>query len=340
MTRLFGFFSLLKLAFLYLIRRDEWISYLCSFLSSKKVRRVEKVSLLEYMLNMQLGSMKTADSEVLDKSSDQQMVQVLELLKKISLRETQANKISGTSAVDLLEIYKKSADINFKPLHTTINRILAEQFSPGVIRQQGFAQEGEDLILARLMRQNNGFFIDVGAHHPTRFSNTYKLYRKGWRGINIDPLPGSMQLFSEIRAEDINLELAITSGDINTTVRYYMFDEPAYNSLDERNIADAEAGGASLIEEVEVASSSLSSILDDYGDSFSHIELLTIDVEHHELNVLHSFPFDEFQPNVIVIEIKGLDLANPGESQIYDYVIKQGYVLRSYLYHSAIFLRA
>jgi FkbM family methyltransferase len=264
----------------------------------------------------------------------------LERLKQISSHETSTTEISRPSVNSLFEIYRRSVGINFKPLHNTINRVLPELASPDIIRQMAFSQEGEDLILARLMRQNTGFFVDVGAHHPTRFSNTYKLYQKGWRGINIDPLPGSMQLFNEFRTEDINLELAITNGDMDTTVRYYMFDEPAYNSLDGRNIADAEAGGASLIGEVEVKCASFSSILDEYSDSFSHIDLLTIDVEHHELHVLHSFPFDEFQPSIIVVEIKGLDLVDPRESPIYDYVTKQGYILRSYLFHSAIFLRA
>ena len=52
-------------------------------------------------------------------------------------------------------------------------------------------------------------FIDVGAHHPMRFSNTYLFYKKKWKGINIDPLPGSMKLFNKLRPRDINLELGV-----------------------------------------------------------------------------------------------------------------------------------
>ena len=50
-----------------------------------------------------------------------------------------------------------------------------------------FSQEGEDLLIDRMFDgQSVGFYVDVGAHHPTRFSNTYLLYLRGWRGINID----------------------------------------------------------------------------------------------------------------------------------------------------------
>ena len=50
-----------------------------------------------------------------------------------------------------------------------------------------YSQEGEDMVLKRIFdKQTKGFYIDVGAHHPKRFSNTYNFYLKGWKGINID----------------------------------------------------------------------------------------------------------------------------------------------------------
>ncbi len=52
-----------------------------------------------------------------------------------------------------------------------------------------FSQEGEDRILAALLglreARKPGFYVDVGAHHPERFSNTLIFYNRGWRGINI-----------------------------------------------------------------------------------------------------------------------------------------------------------
>ena len=45
------------------------------------------------------------------------------------------------------------------------------------------------------------------AHHPQRFSNTYKFYLKGWRGINIDAMPEEYGTYSgKFRPGDINLE--------------------------------------------------------------------------------------------------------------------------------------
>ena len=51
-----------------------------------------------------------------------------------------------------------------------------------------FSQEGEDLILNRFLgKKEKGFYVDIGAHDPKRFSNTNIFYERGWTGINIDP---------------------------------------------------------------------------------------------------------------------------------------------------------
>ena len=49
-----------------------------------------------------------------------------------------------------------------------------------------WSQEGEDILLKRIFaNKKNGFYIDVGAHHSSRFSNTYKLYKENyWRRKN------------------------------------------------------------------------------------------------------------------------------------------------------------
>ena len=77
-----------------------------------------------------------------------------------------------------------------------------------------YSQEGEDILLSRIFgEQTEGFYVDVGAHHPRRFSNTCFFYKRGWRGINIDALPGSMKVFQKLRPHDINLELAVSERE-------------------------------------------------------------------------------------------------------------------------------
>src|ERR1700726_1466588 len=74
-----------------------------------------------------------------------------------------------------------------------------------------YSQDGEDMILRRLFeRQKSGFYVDVGAHHPYRFSNTCYFYRRGWRGINIDPNPEAIAAFRRDRPHDINVCVGVS----------------------------------------------------------------------------------------------------------------------------------
>ena len=97
-----------------------------------------------------------------------------------------------------------------------------------------YAQEGEDLVLARILGTNTspGFFVDVGAHHPTRFSNTYYFYRRGWRGINVDALPGTASLFQRARPRDVTVECGV--GAQAGVMTYFVFNEPALNTFSEQ----------------------------------------------------------------------------------------------------------
>ena len=85
--------------------------------------------------------------------------------------------------------------------------ILARRDPVFMERAVTFPQEGEDLILSRMFdARSKGFFVDVGAYHPFRFSNTFLFYCAGWRGINIDATPGSMIAFDKFRPGDTNIE--------------------------------------------------------------------------------------------------------------------------------------
>lgn len=83
-------------------------------------------------------------------------------------------------------------------------------FAKYVYRNTSYSQNGEDRVLWRYFeRQRNGFYVDIGAHHPFRFSNTALFYEANWRGINVDAMPNSMKAFNKYRKRDVNLESAV-----------------------------------------------------------------------------------------------------------------------------------
>jgi hypothetical protein len=48
---------------------------------------------------------------------------------------------------------------------------------------------GEDLLQERILGERNPDFMSMSGTSSTTFSNTCRFYKRGWRGINIDPNP-------------------------------------------------------------------------------------------------------------------------------------------------------
>jgi FkbM family methyltransferase len=190
---------------------------------------------------------------------------------------------------------------------------------------KSFSQEGEDLVLFRLFGdRQSGFFVDVGAHHPIRFSNTYLFYRKGWRGVNIDAMPGSMRLFNRLRRRDINIEAAVS--DAQNSLTYYMFNEPALNGFSSR-MSEERNGlkGYSIIGTKKITTRRLDSILASITPSIPLIDFLSIDVEGLDMNVLQSNDWNRFVPSVICIEVLGKSMRDICDSPTTSFLAQRGY---------------
>lgn len=190
---------------------------------------------------------------------------------------------------------------------------------------KSYSQEGEDMILKRYFEnQKNGFFIDVGAHHPKKFSNTYYFYLKGWKGINIDAMPGSMKEFNKIRKNDINIEVPIS--DEKQVLTYFAFNEPALNSFDEKLSIERLANSKYHLKfKKQIETSRLDEILDKYLPINTSIDFLSIDVEGLDFQVLKSLNLNKYKPKIILIEILDIDLIKIHENEIYLYLINHGY---------------
>jgi FkbM family methyltransferase len=180
--------------------------------------------------------------------------------------------------------------------------------------RQTYSTAGEDAVLQHLFRERRapGHFVDVGAWHPWYSSNTFALYQQGWRGINIDAMPGSMVDFDRFRPGDMNIETAVGTDDGQAT--FYICDESSMHSLS----ADfAENLGAHVIEERTVTVRRLDSLLDDHP--LPSFELLTIDVEGRDFDVLASNDWDRYRPSVVVVE------ADTCDSRSIDFLADVGY---------------
>ncbi|MFT3694670.1 MAG: FkbM family methyltransferase [Kofleriaceae bacterium] len=205
---------------------------------------------------------------------------------------------------------------------------------PGGQGRVSFSQEGEDLILARMFEERpTGFYVDVGAHHPLRFSNTQLLYRRGWRGVNIDASPGSMAAFREHRPRDLNLELGITP--VAGTHEFYVFDEPALNTFDSARVKELAATPYKLVRTVPVKCMPLSEVLAEHH--IDQIDLLTIDAEGYDFAILQTVAWEIARPRVVVTEQFSRDLEELVTTPLHGYMRERGYRLAAKTFNSLFY---
>ncbi len=199
-----------------------------------------------------------------------------------------------------------------------------------------YSQEGEDMILRRIFQaRTSGFYVDVGAYHPKHLSNTYYFYRRGWRGINIDAMPGSMELFRQLRARDINIEAAIAADERECT--FYIFNGRALNTLDAQLAAERVDGETRVVEKRKVKTRRLVDILNESLPVGEHIQFMSIDVEGLDLEVLTSNDWTRFRPEYIVVEIWDLDVTRHESHPLVTYLAQQNYTLVGKAYSTAFF---
>ncbi len=241
--------------------------------------------------------------------------------------------------------YIKSLLVNLTPIF--IKRAIIFPYEESIKKREeidrylnlSYSQEGEDLVLYRLIgHKTNGFYVDIGAHHPYRFSNTYKFYQLGWRGINIDPLPESMKLFKEERPRDISLEVAIVNSD-KQQLHYYMFDEPALNTMDDQVATQRELTVPTdkIVKTISVPSYRLVDVLDKYLPNHQDIDFFSIDVEGMDFNVIQSNNWDKYRPNFVVLESLNSNLQEDLNTELSSFLIDKNYNLVAKTANSLIY---
>ena len=161
-----------------------------------------------------------------------------------------------------------------------------------------FSQFGEDLVLESLFELrgiNKGFYVEVGAFDPLLLSNTYFFYKKGWRGICIEPNPISIEKMKSRRPGDIHLNLAVSN---HPGKAQFLCDEAKSGILDESYIFKSQSGK----ECITVATQPLRLVLDQHLPQGQSISFMSVDCEGHDLIVLESNDWETHRPFVVLVE--------------------------------------
>jgi FkbM family methyltransferase len=183
---------------------------------------------------------------------------------------------------------------------------------------ESFSQFGEDVLLwEHFGRRPGGFFVEVGANHPTRYSQTWFFEQRGWKGLLVEPLSQKAALLRAHRPGSRVFQNAVAAPEKRGRARFQLAAGD-----DMLSALGGLEGVASDSEEVEVRT--LDDILAEAGDP--KIDLLSIDVEGWELDVLKGFSIRRHQPKVVLLEdhLQSLDVHRHMTAQGYRLVKRTG----------------
>jgi hypothetical protein len=167
-----------------------------------------------------------------------------------------------------------------------------------IFLRYGLGYEGEAWFANNYIwpYKKKGFYIDIGCYHPIKFSQTFKLYKLGWTGINLDISKESIDLFNLFRPKDNNLNIGISTK--------YGLEDGYFN----KKISTTNFIGQNYFDNInknktfirKIKTKTINQIFEEYN--ISEVDFLKIDCEGMDLSIIKTLNFDKYKVNFLSIE--------------------------------------
>lgn len=215
--------------------------------------------------------------------------------------------------------------------------------SPGVpgSGERSFAQAGEDLAVDFLFKHLQQYkdiqYLDIGAWDPVSINNSYFFYRKGFRGVLVEPNVAMCERIRAVRPEDTTLEAGI-GVTAEREADYFIMSDSAWNTFSKAEADHMTRVTAGQIKVEKIIKMPLLDINDVMARYFGKAPAyVSIDAEGLHLAILKSIDYDRFRPLAICVEtlVAGTFATIP---EIPAYMASQGYVDRGGSFVNTIFV--
>ncbi len=207
---------------------------------------------------------------------------------------------------------------------------------------KSFSQCGEDLIVKHVFDALGIMapsYIDIGAHHPYKHSNTALFYVTGSRGVNVEPDPDLFARFLADRPGDINLNAGIAAepGEFD----FFVMKNRTLNTFSRDKALEYQNEQAQpIVFEKKIPVVTLKSLLQEHG-SGEFWDLMSIDVEGFEMEILRSHNWNGPSPKVIICETISFSTTGHGikDHTIIEFLLEKGYLLYADTNVNSIFVK-
>lgn len=191
-------------------------------------------------------------------------------------------------------------------------RALAERYGPA----KNSEHDEEWIIREALQDRRDGVFVDVGASHYRRYSNTYFLEKElGWSGVAVDPIESFAADYAAHRPRTRFVSLFVSDRS-HELVKFFVNPDQTLVSSSQQEFTKRWGEGVSMR---DVRTITLDDLLAELG--VTRVDFLNMDIELSEPKALAGFSIQKYRPALVCIE------AHPEVRQaILDYFARNGYV--------------
>jgi FkbM family methyltransferase len=200
---------------------------------------------------------------------------------------------------------------------------------PGRVSQTG--EDATALVLAgEFGSQIPQTYVDIGAGHPVRYSNTWLLYQHGWRGVTVEPIESHVRLHQTYRPGDTVLRSLV--GPVRDNAVFVHCEPYEYSHVE--GIPHSNSACYKVVDRIPIPVTTLRDIVGQRYTEIDSIGLLTVDCEGADLVILKSNDWEMCRPWIIIAEESGSD------APIEALLTGKGYKLVAATILSKIFARA
>jgi FkbM family methyltransferase len=188
-----------------------------------------------------------------------------------------------------------------------------------------YSQFGEDISAMKALRNvSRGFYVDVGAHHPLKLSNTALMHLAGWDGVNVEPRKEAIAEFDRYRPRALNLRAAI-HNELDWVTLHTFRGGRANTVLADRAEKLAHTKEATGSEDVPAMS--LNELFDKHVPDDVRVNYLSMDIEGYDQEALLAFDLDRYRPDVLCVEVHNYDAMALAENPLVRHLTDHGYHL-------------
>lgn len=200
-----------------------------------------------------------------------------------------------------------------------------------------YAQNGEDIIVSKLFEdifQKEIIYYDIGANDPVLINNTYLLYRKGNKGILVEPNTSLCEKLKEIRPRDtvLNYGISTSQGDME----YYVLDNDRLSTFSKEEAELCLKYGNKIIRVDKIKTVNLNYIFSEYGKP----DYISIDIEGMDFEIVKEVDFELYAPLCICLETL---VYNGGKKESFEdlssFLKEKGYFIYSDTWINTIFVK-